>query len=99
MTKIIAFLRRKQFTQRCFNLKRIFCLDKTEEVAYTNKVSIGNNGRLAEYVAANQICRFSADSRQRGQILNVVRNHASKIGKNFLRHTDNVLSLGAIKAA
>ena len=64
MTKIIAFLRRKQFTQRCFNLKRIFCLDKTEEVAYTNKVSISNNGRLAEYVTENKICGFSSNARK-----------------------------------
>ena len=66
VAKIIALLGREQFTQGKLNLVGVFCFDKTEEIAYANKVSVGNNRRFAVNIAANQICGFSAYAGQGG---------------------------------
>ena len=99
VTKIVAFLWRKQLSQRKLHLIRVFRFDKTEQIRNADKVGVGNNGRLAVNIAAYEVCRFSADSGQGGQVLDIVRNPSAEIGKDFLRHSDNVLRLGAIEAA
>ena len=83
VAEIVAFLGREQFFKLHFDLERILCFNKSEQIADAYKVSVGYNGRLAENIAADKVCGFSADSGQRGQILDVIGYLAAEIGDDL----------------
>ena len=92
-------LRRDGGFQLPFHHFRMIAGRKPQTVGKTNAVGIGNDGRLAVNIAADEIGGFSSDARKTGQILYIIRHPSIEPFQNIAAHFDDAFRLGAKKTA
>ena len=100
VTEVRGLSRVDQFAQRVFHFYRVFFIfDEAQPVGQTDAVRVGNNGRLAEDVAQDEVGRFAADTGEFEQILHVIRHFAVILLEQHDRTSLEVARFGAEQAA
>ena len=64
VAEIVAFFGRKNFTKLHFNFERVFRVNKTEKIGYSDEMGIRNNGGFAVNVTDDEVCGLSAYARK-----------------------------------
>lgn len=91
------FLRYK-LKQFLFDLSHRFTAGNTSAVRHAKDVGINRNSRLTEGSVKNDICGFSADPRERLQLLTCIWDLSPKLGEQNLAGFDDVVRLAVIES-
>ena len=84
--------RRHQFPElHLYFFRLLDAIHNTDSVYQTNTMRVGHNGRFSEDVSHNQVCTFSADTREFQQGVKIVRNLSAVLVSQDL-HTGTDIS-------
>ena len=100
VTEVIALFRRDDLPEFALYLCRLFdVVDEADQVAETDAVGVGDDGRLAEDIAHDKVCALAADAGQGQELFEGLRHMVVVLLVQDAHAGADVAGLAAAQAA